>query len=134
MLIEIDDEHAVIALAGKLVSSVSRHKAGTHTTDLTTRPVAAGATLQTSDEAAVRPIGPGVSDGLRRFNNILTGILNYAYFVAEAVGEGDVLPHLPRGQRPKPRARRSHRPNSGTSCFAPLVQAVNMRRPSAVTA
>ena len=39
-----------------------------------------------------------------------------------------------RGHRPKPRARRPHRPNSGTSCFAPLVQAMNMRRPSAVTA
>jgi hypothetical protein len=37
-----------------------------------------------------------------------------------------------RRQGPKPSARWLHRPNSGSSCRAPLVQAANMRRPRAV--
>jgi hypothetical protein len=37
-----------------------------------------------------------------------------------------------RDDRSEPRPWPSHRASSGTSCFAPLVQALSMRRPSGV--
>ena len=37
-----------------------------------------------------------------------------------------------RGYRPDSCARPLHRANSGTSCFAPLLQALNIRRPSGI--
>ena len=50
--------------------------------------------------------------------------------IDEALHRAD--PAQTRGDRSKVRSRPSHRGNSGTSCFAPLVQALSMRRPSGV--
>lgn len=39
LLVEINDEHAVVALAGEFMLGITRHQTGTHAGDLTTRSV-----------------------------------------------------------------------------------------------